>query len=312
MQIFGLYVVTILALALTWIAPAEAMVRDERITGARECTRHFARQERLHGIPVHLLAAIANTETGRYHKGLGMLVPWPWTINAAGKGYFFNSKAEAIAKVREYQRRGVNSIDVGCMQVNLRHHAKAFPTLEHAFNPAHNVAYAAKFLRQNYESEGNWAKAAAAYHSKTPKFGNRYLKKVSSNWAKVMGKVRQARINNYAYQQHQKEFAAVASGAKAVRRSVVPTSSNAASAPPRKSMKVINVSEAKPRTRPNIMVIRPTNNTVPHNAVPQQPVARPAPNQQTAMLKGASQQMVNLNKGENSTRPSRQPVFVFE
>ena len=68
--------------------------------------------------------------------------PWPWTINAEGQGLFYDTKAQAVAAVRALQARGVRSIDVGCMQVNLMHHPDAFPTLEQAFDPQTNAAYA--------------------------------------------------------------------------------------------------------------------------------------------------------------------------
>jgi hypothetical protein len=58
----------------------------------------------------------------------------------------FPTKAKAIAHVRELQARGVRNIDVGCMQINLRHHPNAFPDLETAFDPEMNTAYAAQFL----------------------------------------------------------------------------------------------------------------------------------------------------------------------
>ena len=57
------------------------------------------------------------------------------------------------------------------MQVNLKHHPKAFANLNEAFDPATNVSYAAGFLRTNYASLGNWIKATAAYHSRTPSYG---------------------------------------------------------------------------------------------------------------------------------------------
>jgi hypothetical protein len=173
-------------------APSPAAI-DPMIQTARQCTQHFAALERRHGMPSQLLAAIANTESGRWNKTLGMVLPWPWTINAEGKGFYFNSKAEAIAKVRSLQAQGVRSIDVGCMQVNLRHHPTAFANLDQAFDPAHNVAYGARYLRQHYNEMGNWNAAIAAYHSKTPAFGNKYLARVQKSWDSITGKVRTSR-----------------------------------------------------------------------------------------------------------------------
>ena len=95
--------------------------------------------------------------------------PWPWTINAEGTGRFFESKAEAIAAVEALQARGVRSIDVGCMQVNLMHHPHAFASLDEAFDPQANAAYGARFLSALHHDLGAWPAATAAYHSQTEK-----------------------------------------------------------------------------------------------------------------------------------------------
>ncbi len=186
----------IIALGLGLSAiPAQALVSDDHslVEGAKLCTRYLPRHEREYGIPVHLLAAIASTESGRYHRALGLNLPWPWTINVEGKGYFFDSKQEAVAAVQQFHARGFRSIDVGCMQVNLHHHPYAFANLEQAFDPAYNVAYAARFHRQNFEKEGAWRKATADYHSRTPAFGEPYVRLVFGAWNRILNKIADAR-----------------------------------------------------------------------------------------------------------------------
>ncbi len=93
----------------------------------------IAMQENAHGIPTLLLRAVSNIESGRSIGG--SLAPWPWTINVEGKGYVFKTKQEAIKAVEKFQRMGAKSIDVGIMQINLRHHPTAFRNLEEAFDP---------------------------------------------------------------------------------------------------------------------------------------------------------------------------------
>lgn len=183
---------TLLALAA---APAMAGRSDALIEGGKLCTQQFPVQEREQHIPTHLLAAISTTESGRWHKGLGMAVPWPWTINVDGKGYYFDTKAEAIAQVQRLMAQGKRSIDVGCMQVNLKHHAGAFPDLNQAFEPQANVAYAARFLRTNYNDLGDWIKATAAYHSRTEARGKQYLGQIERSWNRIVAKVAEARAN---------------------------------------------------------------------------------------------------------------------
>jgi len=138
--------------------------------------------ERAAAIPPHLLAAIAHVESGRREAFSGAVSPWPWTINVEGQGFFYDTKAEAIAAVQAAQARGVRSIDVGCMQVNLMHHPDAFPNLELAFDPQFNANYAARFLRELYGQTNDWGKAAALYHSATPEIGDEYRQKVLAVW----------------------------------------------------------------------------------------------------------------------------------
>ncbi len=147
------------------------------------CQAAIARAERegTPGLPPRLLAAIGRVESGRRDPVTGAFGPWPWTINAEGRGSFFPDKAAAIAAVRALQARGVRSIDVGCMQVNLRHHPNAFASLEQAFDPLTNARYAARFLRELHAGPagGNWLRAASFYHSQTPGFAAAYLSRVA-------------------------------------------------------------------------------------------------------------------------------------
>jgi hypothetical protein len=108
--------------------------------------------------------------------------PWPWVIDADGVGQFFATKAQAVAAVAALQAQGVHSIDVGCMQVNLMHHADAFTSLDQAFDPFANTAFAARFLNVLYNRTGSWPKSIAAYHSDTPLFADEYQRRVLAMW----------------------------------------------------------------------------------------------------------------------------------
>jgi hypothetical protein len=184
----------IAAAAAFVVSPAYAFGTDPLIEGAKLCTKQLPQYEKQNGIPAHLLSAIAATESGRYHEDLKIRIPWPWTINAAGRGYYFDSKQEAVAAVNKLRSRGVQSIDVGCMQVNLHHHPEAFASLDEAFDPQHNVAYAASFLRELYDEEKSWKRAAADYHSKETTKGSQYVGQVYDSWQRLVEKLRLAKL----------------------------------------------------------------------------------------------------------------------
>jgi len=175
------WVLVLASLSLAAPGRAERLVAPTIALGLL-CRAAVDAAERGSGIPPHLLAAISRVESGRRDPDTGALRPWPWTVNAEGQGYFYESKAAAVAAVRAMQAQGMRSIDVGCMQVNLMHHPNAFASLEMAFEPRANAAYAAQFLKALFAQTGDWTRAAALYHSATPDLGSDYQRKVLAAW----------------------------------------------------------------------------------------------------------------------------------
>jgi Transglycosylase SLT domain len=187
----GLLAASALLLAVAVAAPAVAgqkkappalpgsvpAVADDQV-----CLQHIRKEEKAHRIPKGLLQAIGLTESGRVLKR-GQTTVWPWTVNAAGEGHYFESKADAIAFVEGKLADGVESIDVGCMQINLKHHPDAFASLEDAFDPATNAAYGADFLSSLHGQLNGWLAAARRYHSATPEKGEAYSERVLANWS---------------------------------------------------------------------------------------------------------------------------------
>ena len=168
--------------ALLSALPLVASAGETIETAWTLCEDQAARTERAHDLPAHLLAAIAKTESGRWHAERRETLAWPWTVMAEGRGRFLPTKAAAIDTVRELQARGVRNIDVGCMQVNLYHHPDAFDSLEAAFDPATNLDYAATFLAELREDARSWTKAVGQYHSRQAVRGNTYRAKVFKAW----------------------------------------------------------------------------------------------------------------------------------
>jgi hypothetical protein len=167
----------ILLLVLAWPCLAEAQP-----TGL--CRPSISAAERSLNVPDRLMQAVAIMESGRRDPSSGSIAAWPWTINVEGVGELFETKAQAIAAVNAHRARGAQSIDVGCMQINLKHHPSAFASLEEAFDPDANARYAAHFLQQLLAQTGSWPLAVAGYHSLTPDIGGDYAKKVLAIWAR--------------------------------------------------------------------------------------------------------------------------------
>ena len=56
-------------------------------------------------------------------------------------------------------------IDIGCMQINHHYHGAAFASLAAMFDPALNIDYAARFLRDLKARERTWTMAVARYNA---------------------------------------------------------------------------------------------------------------------------------------------------
>jgi hypothetical protein len=154
---------------------------------AGPCPEAIAAAERAVGTAPGLLHAIAMVESGHSDPDTGERQPWPWTINAEGAGSYYPTKEAAIDAARALQGRGVRSMDVGCLQVNLMHHPDAFASLDEAFDPGSNATYAAGFLTSLFVRTGTWSDAAAGYHSLNPERGLPYARQVMAHWTGAAG-----------------------------------------------------------------------------------------------------------------------------
>jgi soluble lytic murein transglycosylase-like protein len=126
---------------------------------ANLCEREMVRAARKYSVPLGMLYAVGLTETGR--KGSLQ----PYALNVEGRAVYGIDKDEAIRHFKQARATGAKLIDMGCMQINHHFHAEHFVSLDEMLNPARNVDYAARFLKQLHEREGSWTMAVARYHA---------------------------------------------------------------------------------------------------------------------------------------------------
>lgn len=144
------------------------------------CSTAVEQAEQRYNLPHGLLTAIAKAESGRPVYALTDVRPWPWTIDADGTGLFLDSKPAAVAWIRSQISRH-RYVDVGCMQIDLEFHPKAFASLEQAFDPDANTDYAARLLLELYNGEAahSWDVAVGLYHSHTMLLAAAYRDRVA-------------------------------------------------------------------------------------------------------------------------------------
>ncbi|MGK9230292.1 lytic transglycosylase domain-containing protein [Inquilinus limosus] len=163
------------AIGGSWVTPAASGPAAD----AAICAREIMREAPGSGVDAAMALSVGLTESGRRVED-GRVVIWPWTVNAEGEGRRFDSKAEAVEWVRRAIAAGMRSIDVGCMQVNLRWHPDAFDSLEAAFDPKANVAYALGHLGELSRQYGPRL-GVGRYHSATAEYQERYLARIDHN-----------------------------------------------------------------------------------------------------------------------------------
>lgn len=168
---------SLLAAAIVLAASCSAHARS-----AAPCDRAGRAAEAAYGLPQGLLLAVGQVESGRWNPQSRRVAAWPWAVDSAGQGEWFDSKRGAIAAVEDLQAAGRRNIDVGCFQINLLNHPHAFANLDQAFDPQANADYAAHLLAGLHATLGDWQGAVAAYHSATPDIGLPYGEKVLAAW----------------------------------------------------------------------------------------------------------------------------------
>ena len=115
------------------------------------------------GVPSPVLYAVALQESGARLRG--RLIPWPWTLNVAGRAERYATRAEACAGIRRaLARTPANRIDAGLGQVNLGYHAHRYTQPCELLDPYRNLAIAAEILREQHTPGEDWLLAIGRYH----------------------------------------------------------------------------------------------------------------------------------------------------
>jgi hypothetical protein len=151
------------------------------------CQTAIAVAEKTYALPPNLLGSIARVESGRPIGVAQTVQPWPWAIDADGQALFLDSKQAAVTWSALGLKRGIQALDIGCMQVDWQLHPTAFSSLAQAFDPVANVDYAARFLRALHdEANGDWNVAVGWYHSHTADLAAEYRNRVAAVGAGIL------------------------------------------------------------------------------------------------------------------------------
>ena len=137
-------------------------------------------------IPSAVLYAVALTESGKQVASKGVYRPWPWTLNVAGRGYFFDSRLAAWQALTGWLKDGIRSVDIGLMQVNWHYHEERLGTPWQALDPYHNLRVGAEILQACYTARQDWWASVGCYHAPAnPQRADQYRRRVLSRWQQI-------------------------------------------------------------------------------------------------------------------------------
>jgi soluble lytic murein transglycosylase-like protein len=127
--------------------------------GQNICEQHMLRASKAYSVPLGMLYAVGLTETGQ--KGSLQ----PYALNVEGRAVYGIGLDDALRRFQAARQEGAKLIDIGCMQINHHFHADQFRDVREMLDPAKNVDYAARFLKQLFAKEKTWTLAVARYHA---------------------------------------------------------------------------------------------------------------------------------------------------
>lgn len=139
------------------------------------------------GVPSPVLYAVALQESGTRLRG--RLIPWPWTLNIAGRAERYATRAQACSGLRRaLARTSATRIDAGLGQVNLGYQAHRYVHPCELLDPYRNLAIAAEILREQYTAGEDWLVAIGRYHRPAGgALAARYRRSVHLHLARVLG-----------------------------------------------------------------------------------------------------------------------------
>ena len=120
------------------------------------------------GVALDILVAIAGAESA-YH---------PFALNIAGHQIFCHTRAEAEAAIDSH---ATDDIDIGLMQINWHFWgAKSGMQRKDLLDPAKNLLFGARILREGLERDGTLWHRISNYHSGPRRERDRYNQQVYS------------------------------------------------------------------------------------------------------------------------------------
>ncbi len=174
--------VVLILIALTFSAAVHATGIDTK----KDVPALFTEMGRFCDVPPDLLYSIALCESGRNVNG--KVKPWNWTLNIAGKGYYYDSREEQFDALMNAISEA-KTVDIGPMQLNWEWKYERLMSPWMATDPVFNLNTACRIIRAHYENNplDGWFQAAGKYHREANrpediKIRKAYISRIKRAW----------------------------------------------------------------------------------------------------------------------------------
>ncbi|MDX8126969.1 transglycosylase SLT domain-containing protein [Methylomonas sp. OY6] len=104
------------------------------------------------GLDPFELYAVSLMESSKYSSN-NTITPWPLAINAAGTAIFPRNRGDALNALACELEKGITSIDVGLMQINIKWNGYRVSDIKSLFDPEVNLRVGADILAEAIRSE---------------------------------------------------------------------------------------------------------------------------------------------------------------
>lgn len=138
-------------------------------------------------VPASILFAVALQESGLTLRG--RFIPWPWTLNIAGRAHRYSNRTETCSALRyALQQLPGTRVDVGLGQINVGYHGHRVDEPCDLIDPYRNLMIVAILLSEQHTPADDWLTAVGHYHR--PAGGapaERYRRSVEQHLQRILG-----------------------------------------------------------------------------------------------------------------------------
>ena len=155
------------------------------VAGALSIPPAYQQIAQAEAVPADIWFALLQQESCIPLKNTSHCLPWPWTLNIDGHGYYLPSQSAAKRLLNQALEQRL-PVAVGAGQIYWPAHHGQFENAAELLDIATNLHYSARWLRRQFDHCRDWWCAVGRYHAPNrPEAAQRYRRRVLERWEKL-------------------------------------------------------------------------------------------------------------------------------